>query len=88
MTDIQSQYEALKVVRKGSEDDFELRASSDEKVWGVKVFSDTPAKPTYVLYSGPDAKEYACDLADYEIEEEDDDFEDDDDEKDEEEDDV
>lgn len=90
MSDVQSHYETLKVVRKGSEDDFELRASQDEKVWGVKVFSDSPSKPTYVLYAGPDAKEYACDLADYEIDEEDDDSdedEDDDDDSDDEEDD-
>jgi hypothetical protein len=85
MSDIQALYETLKVVRKGSEDDFELRASADEKVWGVKMFSDAPSKPTYVLYAGPDARESACDLADYDLEDEDED-EDDDEEDDEDED--
>jgi len=80
MKEIQSVYESLKLVRKGSEDDFELRCSADEKVWGVKMFSDDPAKATYVLYDGPDARESACDLADYDIEDEDDDDDDDDEE--------
>jgi len=66
--DIQALYETLKIVRKGSEDDYELRSSGDEKIWGVKLFDDNPSKPTYVIYAGPDAKELACDLADYEAE--------------------
>ena len=79
MSDIQQIYESLKVVRKGSEDDFELRASADEKTWGVKMFSDEPGKPTIVLYAGPDAKESACDLADYDIEDDEDDDDEEDD---------
>jgi len=34
---IQALYETLKVIRAGSEDDFELRASDDEAVWGVRL---------------------------------------------------
>jgi len=74
---IQELFESLKVVRKGTEDDFELRASADEKVWGVRLFDDDPAKPTFTLYAGPDAKELACDAADYDLDEEDDEDEDD-----------
>ncbi len=70
--DVQSLFETLKVIRKGSEDDFELRASADESIWGVRAFDDDPNKPTYILYAGPEAKELACDVADYDIEEEDD----------------
>jgi hypothetical protein len=70
--DIQALYETLKVVRKGSEDDFEVRSSADETVWGVRAFSDNPAKPTYILYAGPEAKEFATDIADLDIEEDDD----------------
>ena len=70
--DVQSLYETLKVIRKGSEDDFELRASQDESIWGVRLFEDNPNKPTFVLYAGPDAKELACDVADYDLEDEDD----------------
>jgi len=73
---IQEIFETLDIVRAGTEDDAELRASSDQKVWGVKV-SDNPTRPTYVLYSGSDAKELACDAADYDVEEEDDDDEED-----------
>jgi hypothetical protein len=70
---IQDQFETLTIVQKGTEDDFELRASADEKVWGVRLFDDDPAKPTFVLYAGPSAKELACDAADYDLEEEEDD---------------
>jgi hypothetical protein len=69
--DLQSIYETLKVVRKGTEDDFELRSSADESVWGVRVFDENPAKPTLVIYAGPEAKDLACDLADYEFDDED-----------------
>ena len=77
--DPQALYESLKVIRKGSEDDFELRASEDEKVWGVKLFADSPSKPTYALYMGQDAQEFACDAADYDIDDEDDDDDEDED---------
>ncbi len=69
---IQDVFETLKVIRKGSEDDFELRASADEKVWGVKMW-DEPARPTYVLYAGADARDLACDAADFDQDESDDD---------------
>jgi len=72
MSDLQALYETLKVIRKGTEDDFELRASDDKKVWGVKLTGDSPNKPTFALYAGPDAQEYACDLADYDAEDADD----------------
>jgi hypothetical protein len=75
MKEVQALYDALKVIRKESEDDFELRASEDEKMWGVRMFDENPNKPTYVLYAGPQAKELACDIADYDLEE---DLEDDD----------
>ncbi len=68
---LQEIFETLQIVRKGTEDDFELRSSSDGKVWGVKVW-DEPSRPTYVLYAGADAKELASDAADYDLEEEDD----------------
>jgi len=74
---IQAQYETLKVIRPGSDDDFELRASEDEAVWGVRLIDENPNKPTYVLYAGPDAKELACDLADYDLDDEEDEEEDD-----------
>jgi hypothetical protein len=70
---VQALYEALSVVRKGSEDDFELRSSADESVWGVRVFEENPNRPTLVLYAGPEARELACDLADYDVDDEDDD---------------
>ena len=70
---IQALYETLKVVRPGSEDDFELRSSDDEAVWGVRLFDENPNRPTFVVYAGAEAKELACDLADYESEEEDED---------------
>ena len=70
---IQGLYDSLAVVRTGSEDDFELRASADETVWGVRLFDDNPNRPTWVLYAGPNAKELACDAADYDLEEDDDD---------------
>src|SRR5262249_44703833 len=41
---IQDIFESLKVVRKGTEDDFEIRSSADEKVWGVKMW-DEPTRP-------------------------------------------
>jgi hypothetical protein len=72
---VQDIFEALTVIRKGSEDDPELRASADEKVWGVKILDDS--KPTYVLYAGTDAKDLACDAADYELEDDEEDEEDD-----------
>lgn len=78
MKEVQALYETLTVVRKGSEDDFELRSSADEKVWGVRLFDENPNKPTYVIYAGPDARELACDVADYDLDDEDDDDEDDD----------
>jgi hypothetical protein len=73
---VQDIFETLAIVRKGSEDDAELRASEDEKVWGVKMM-DEPSRPTYVLYSGTDAKELACDAADYDLSDEEEDEEDD-----------
>jgi hypothetical protein len=76
---IQDIFETLTIIRKGTEDDCELRASADEKVWGVKVWDD-PARPTYVLYSGSDAKALACDAAEYDLEEEDEEEEEDDEE--------
>jgi hypothetical protein len=79
MNDIQTLFESLKVVRKGSEDDFELRASDDEKLWGVKLFADNPDKPTYALYAGPEAREYACEAADYDVDDEEEDEDEDDD---------
>ena len=78
--DIQAFFESLKVIRKGSEDDFELRASDDEKVWGVKLFADSPSKPTYAIYAGKDAQEFACDAADYDFDDDDEDDNEDDDE--------
>lgn len=75
---LQDVFDSLKIVRKGNEDDFELRASADEKVWGVKMW-DEPSRPTVVLYAGADAKELACDAADYDLEEEDDDDDEDED---------
>ena len=74
---IQEIFEGLNVVQKGTEDDFELRSSADEKIWGVKMFDEDPAKPTYVLYAGPEAKDLACDAADYDLEDEDDEEDDD-----------
>jgi hypothetical protein len=68
--DIQAIFETLKVVRKGTEDDFELRSNGDAQIWGVRLFDDDPKKPTYVLYAGPDAKELACDVADYDLDDE------------------
>ncbi len=67
---IQDIFESLTVIRKGTDDDFELRASSDEKVWGVKMW-DEPNRPTYVLYAGTDAKDLACDAAEYDLEDDD-----------------
>ncbi len=72
---LQDIFESLKVVRKGTEDDFELRSSADEKVWGVRMW-DEPSKPTVILYAGSDAKELACDAADYDLEDEEEDDED------------
>jgi hypothetical protein len=69
---IQALYESLSLVREGSEDDFELRASTDETVWGVRLFDENSNRPTFVLYAGPDAKELACDSADYDLDEDDD----------------
>jgi len=65
---IQDIFESLSVIRKGTEDDFELRASADEKVWGVKLWDD-PSRPTFLLYAGTDARDLACDAADYDQEE-------------------
>lgn len=75
---IQELFETLQVVQKGTEDDFELRSSADEKIWGVRMFDEDPAKPTFVIYAGPEAKELACDAADYDLDEEDDDDDEDD----------
>ena len=74
---IQALYESLAVVRKGSEDDFELRASSDQSIWGVRLFDENPNRPTWAIYSGPNAKELACDSADFDLEEDDDEEEED-----------
>jgi hypothetical protein len=68
---IQEIFESLKIVRKGTEDDFELRSSADEKVWGVKLWDDI-SRPTYLLYAGTDARDLACDAADYDLEDEED----------------
>ena len=76
---VQDIFEALNIVRKGSEDDFELRSSTDEKVWGVKMW-DEPSRPTFVLYAGTDAKDLASDAADYDQEDEEDEDDDEDDE--------
>jgi hypothetical protein len=73
---VQDIFESLTIIRKGSEDDPEVRASDDEKVWGVKM-SDDPSRPTYVLYAGTDAKDLACDAADYDLSDEAEDEEDD-----------
>ena len=73
-------FESLKVVRNGTEDDPELRSSDDGKVWGVKMM-DEPSRPTYVLYAGLDAKDLACEAADYEMDDEDDDEEEEEDEE-------
>lgn len=75
---IQEIYDSLKIIRKGSEDDFELRASADEKVWGVKLW-DEPSKPTFVIYAGADARDLACDAADYDADEDDEEEDDDED---------
>jgi hypothetical protein len=77
--DLQAYFESLKLVHKGSEDDFELRSSADGKVWAVKAFLDEPGKPTTCLYWGPDAKEFACEMADYDPDEDADADEDDED---------
>jgi hypothetical protein len=79
MSDVLAIYETLKVKRRGTEDDFEVRCSDDEKVWGVRITGDSPSKPTIALYAGPDAKEYASDLADFDYDDEDDDEDDGDD---------
>ena len=73
---IQDIFESLTIIRKGSEDDFEVRTSTDEKVWGVKMW-DEPNRPTFVLYAGSDARELACDAADFDLEDEEEDEEDD-----------
>lgn len=73
---IQDIFESLQVIRKGSDDNFEVRASTDEKVWGVKMW-DEPSRPTIVLYAGTDAKELACDAADFDLEDDEEDEEDD-----------
>ena len=75
---IEDIFESLKIIQKGSEDYFELRASADEKVWGVKM-TEEDTKPTYLLYAGPDARELACDAADYDLEDEEEEEDDDDD---------
>jgi hypothetical protein len=75
--DLVALFETLKVIRPGSEDDFELRTSPDESIWGVKAFDEKPTKPTYILYAGPDAKELACDAADYDLDDTEEDDEDD-----------
>ena len=69
-------FESLTVIRKATEDDFEVRASADEKVWGVKMW-DEPSRPTVVLYAGTDAKELACDAADFDLQNKEEDEEDD-----------
>ncbi len=76
---LQEIFETLTIVRKGSEDDFELRSSSDGKVWGVKMW-DEPSRPTVVLYAGSDAKDLACDAADYDQEDDEEEDDEDDDE--------
>jgi hypothetical protein len=73
---IQDIFESLAIVRKGSEDEFEVRASGDEKVWGVKMW-DEPNRPTYVLYAGTDARDLACDAAEYDMEDDEDEDEED-----------
>lgn len=73
---VQALFDTLNVVRAGSEDDFELRASADESVWGVRMFDENPNRPTFVIYAGPDAKELAADAADYDLDDEDDDEDD------------
>jgi hypothetical protein len=78
MKEAQTLYETLKIIRKATEDDPELRASDDHAVWGVKLIGDNPAKPTYAIYAGPEAKDYACDLADYEVDEDEEEEDDDD----------
>ena len=78
-SDFQTIFETLKLVRKGSEDEYEIRSSADGKLWGVKAFIDDPKKPTYILYAGADAKELAADLADLDLDEADEDDDEDDD---------
>lgn len=75
---VQALFDSLNVIRAGSEDDFELRASPDEAVWGVRMFDENPNRPTFVIYAGPEAKELAADAADYDLDEEDDDDDEDD----------
>ena len=75
---IQDIFESLKIIRKESEDDFEVRASDDEKVWGVKMW-DEPTRPTFVLYAGSDARDLACDAADFDWDDGDEEEEEDDD---------
>jgi hypothetical protein len=48
--DLKVFFETLRLIRKGSADDFELLASYDEKIWGVRIFIDYPAKHTYVIH--------------------------------------
>jgi hypothetical protein len=81
---IQDIFETLTIIRKGSEDDFELRASADEKVWGVKMWEE-PSRPTFILYAGTDAKALACDAADYDQEDEEEEEEEDEEDEEEEE---
>jgi hypothetical protein len=83
---IQDIFESLTIIRKGTEDDFELRASADEKVWGVKLWDDA-SRPTFLLYAGTDAKDLACDAADYDLDDEEEEENDEDEEETEEEDD-
>ena len=66
---LQEIFDTLTVIRKGTADDFELRASTDEKVWGIKMWND-PSRPTFVIYAGSDAKELACDAADFDLDDE------------------
>ena len=48
------------------------RVNDKIRVPSVRLIDENPNKPTYVLYAGPDAKELACDLADYDLEDEED----------------
>ena len=56
-------------------------------MWGVRLFDDSPSKPTFVIYAGADAKDLACDAADYDAEDDEKTLEDDFDDKEDEEDD-
>jgi hypothetical protein len=78
MKEVQALYDSLKVVRRASEDDPEVRRSDDHKIWGVRLAGETASQSTFAVFAGTDAKDYACDLADYEADDDADDEDEDD----------